>query len=71
MSLVLSWRVPRDSCLTVILLLQVHTKRLIEPCPELVGTMGPLSYLHPAVTGADQAYVGGTLGPLSYLHPAV
>ena len=56
MSLVLSWRVPRDPCLTVILLLQVRTEHLIEPCPELVGTVGPLSYRHPDVTGAHQAF---------------
>ena len=56
MSLVLSWRVPRDPSLTVILLLQVRTEHLIEPCPELVGTVGPLSYRHPDVTGAHQAF---------------
>ena len=77
MSLVLSWRVPRDSCLTVILLLQVRTEHLIEPCPVLVGTVGPLSYLHHAITGASEhltepcPLLTGTMGPLSYLHPTV
>ena len=37
-------------------LLQVHTEHLTEPCPMLAGTMGPLSYLHPAVTDACRAF---------------
>ena len=70
LSLVFCWRVPRNPCLTFILLLQVHTEHLTEPCPVLAGTEEPLSYLHPDVTGAYRAFnwalscVGGYRGTI-------
>ena len=55
----------------------MHAERLTAPCPELVGTVGPLSYFHHAITGASEhltepcPLLAGTMGPLSYLHPTV